>query len=138
MICLLLIPAYSLAGKEVSLQPGQKYKTIKTIHITGVYNDPNDRRISKETATASLAPKKYANKKSWYGFQKEVPAGTVMTIVRPIPKPWYLPFADDEYLVKLDPDLSEGLDVEIKLFRGFEGSLDGLNPEIFIREADSK
>lgn len=66
-------------------------------------------------------------------FQTEVPIGTVMAIVGAAPKPWYLYFYADQYFIKLDPDLSQGLEIKIQLDRGMAGNLDGLNPEIFSR-----
>ncbi len=42
-------------------------------------------------------------------------------------------FIANQYFIQLDPDLSRGLDVELELNRGIEGSLDGLNPELFER-----
>lgn len=39
------------------------------------------------------------------------------------------PFSEKRYLVSLDPDLSQGLDVELAAARGMEGSLDGLNSD---------
>ena len=39
----------------------------------------------------------------------------------------------NRYFVRLDPDLSRGLDIILELNRGIEGSLDGLNPELFER-----
>lgn len=126
--------AFCSVSDATDLQPGQKYKIIKSIYITGVYNSLEDRRISKETARAHLGPVKVYFKKSWYGFQREVPVGTVMTIISEIPKRWYHFFSAKSYLVRLNPDLSQELDVEIELARGFEGNLDGLNSEIFSRE----
>ena len=66
-------------------------------------------------------------------FQCEVPVGTIMTIIGPAPKAWHLPFLANRYFVRLDPDLSRGLDVVLELNRGIEGSLDWLNPELFNR-----
>ncbi|MCM2353518.1 MAG: hypothetical protein NDI63_07850 [Pseudobdellovibrio sp.] len=112
---------------------GQKYKIIKSIHIMGVYDDLNNRKLSKETARGYLHPIKFANRPH-VAFRTEVPAGTTMTIISVLKNPWYRPFLKSRFLVKLDPDLSQGLDVEIELARGLEGNLDGLNSEIFSRE----
>jgi hypothetical protein len=79
-----------------------------------------------------LEPKQYY-KKSRAAFQCEVPVGTIMTIIAPTPKVWHLPFMANRYFVQLDTDLSRGLDVVLELNRGIEGSLDGLNPELFSR-----
>lgn len=97
-----------------------------------VYDSLNNRQVSRETARAYLHSMRYYEKAS-VAFQCEVPAGTVMTIIGPAPKVWHLPFLADRYFVRLDPDLSRGLDVILELNRGIEGSLDGLNPELFSR-----
>jgi hypothetical protein len=54
-----------------------------------------------------------------------------MTIVGPTPKVWYLPFLATRYFVQLAPDPARGLEVELALNRGLEGSLNGLNPDLF-------
>lgn len=97
-----------------------------------VYDSLNNKRLSKETARAYLHSMRYYNK-SYVAFQNEVPPGTIMTIVGPAPKVWHLPFFADRYFVQLIPDPSRGLEVVLELNRGIEGSLDGLNPEIFSR-----
>jgi hypothetical protein len=68
-------------------------------------------------------------------FQYKVPVGTIMTIIRPAPKRLPLPFYANRYFVRLDPtDVHSELDVLLELNRGIEGSLDGLNPELFSRK----
>ncbi len=114
------------------LKVGQKYKIIKPVYLMGVYDSLNNRTLSKSTARAYLHSEEYY-KKSFVAFQTEVPTGTVMTIIGPAPKPWYLYFYADQYFIKLDPDLSQGLEIKIQLDRGMAGNLDGLNPEIFSR-----
>jgi hypothetical protein len=57
----------------------------------------------------------------------------MMTIIGTAPKVWSLPFFAKRYFVRLDPDLSGGLDVIVELSGGIEGTLDGLNPELFSR-----
>ena len=98
-----------------------------------IYDNVNNKQLSRDTARAYLESQKLANR-YFTAFQSEVPAGTIMTIIGPAPKVWHLPFFADRYFVRLYPDVSCGLDVEIELNRGFEGSLDGLNPELFSRE----
>lgn len=120
------------AGYAEGLKAGQKYKIIKPIFLTGVYDSLNNRTLSKDTARAYLDSKEYAKKAS-VAFQSQVPPGTVITIVGRAPKPWYLFFYADMYYIHLEPDLSQGLDVKLQLDRGLEGNLDGLNPEIFSR-----
>lgn len=112
------------------LVAGKKYKIIKPVYLTGEYNDRGRKVLSKETAIAYLDSYKYAMK-SYTAFKTEVPIGTAMTIIGPAPKAWYLFFQGDFHFVKLDPDLSQGLDIKLQLDRGMEGNLDGLNPEIF-------
>lgn len=113
-------------------QPGSRYKIIRPLYLMAVYDSLNNRQVSRETARAYLHSMRYYEKAS-VAFQCEVPAGTVMTIIGPAPKVWHLPFLADRYFVRLDPDLSRGLDVILELNRGIEGSLDGLNPELFSR-----
>ena len=115
-------------GGEIRLN--DKYEFIRPIYLSGVYKSLNDRRIEKDAATAYLQAEKYA-KTSWVAFQCEVRAGTIMTIVGRAPKVWYLPFLPRRYYVKLEPDVSRGLDVILELDRGLEGDLDGLNQELF-------
>jgi hypothetical protein len=98
--------------------------------LTAVYDSLNNRQLSRETARAYVDPIQYY-KKSSYAFQCEVPVGPIVTIIGPAPKVWHLPFFANRYFVRFDPDLSRGLDVVLELNRGIEGSLDGLNPEIF-------
>jgi len=111
-------------------QPGNRYKIVRAVYLMAVYNSLNDRQVSRETARAYLESKQ-TYKKSWVAFQCEVSAGTIMTIIGPAPKVWSLPFFANRYFVRLDPDPSRGLDVVLELNRGMEGSLDGLNPQLF-------
>jgi len=113
-------------------QSGNRYKIIRPVYLMAVYDSLNNRQVSRETARAYLHSMRYYEKAS-VAFQCEVPAGTIMTIIGPVPKVWHLPFFANRYFIKLDPDLSRGLDVELELNRGIEGSLDGLNPELFSR-----
>lgn len=118
-------------------QLGNRYKIVKPIYLIAAYESLNNRQISRETAFAYLRPEQNA-KRAWLAFQCEVPIGTIITIIGPAPKPevWHFPFFFKRYsvyLVRLDPDLSRGLDVMLELSLGMEGSLDGLNPELFSR-----
>lgn len=57
-----------------------------------------------------------------------------MIIIGPAPKRVSLPFFANRYFVRLDPaDLPSEIDIILELYRGIEGSLDGLNPELFSR-----
>ena len=122
----------SISYASEQLQTGNRYKIIGPVYLAAEYYSLNNRQVSKETARAYLESAQYY-KKSWVAFQCEVPAGTIMTIIGPAPKVWHLPFFANRYFVRLDPDLSRGLDVVLELNRGIEGSLDGLNPELFSR-----
>lgn len=113
-------------------QVGNRYKIIRPVYLMAAYDSLNNRQISRETARAYLESEKI-HKRSWMAFQCEVPAGTIMSIIGPAPKVWHIPFFPDRYYIKLEPDLSRGLDVVLELDRGIEGSLDGLNPELFSR-----
>jgi len=97
-----------------------------------VYDSLNNKTLSRATAKAFLNSEQYY-KKSFVAFQCEVPVGTTVTIIGIAPKVWYFPWLARSYLVRLDPDLSHGLDVIVELNRGIEGSLDGLNPNVFAR-----
>lgn len=118
------------------LQSGNQYKIIRPVYLQAAYYSLDDRRISRETARAYLESARIPQR-SWMAFQCEIPAGTVMTIVGPAPKVWHLPFLANRYFVRLNPDLSQGVDVILELNRGIEGSLDGLNPELFDRQKGS-
>lgn len=114
------------------LQPGNRYKIVRPLYLMAVYDSLDNKQLSRETARAYLHSMQYYQK-SWVAFQCEVPVGTIMTIIGPAPKVWYLPFFANRYFVRLDPNPSRGLDVVLELNRGIEGSLDGLNPELFSR-----
>jgi hypothetical protein len=112
--------------------PGSRYKIVRPVYLAAEYFSLNNRQVSRETARAYLESKQ-TYQKSWVAFQCEVPVGTIMTIIGPAPKVWSLPFFANRYFVRIDPDLSRGLDVVLELNRGIEGNLDGLNPELFSR-----
>ena len=103
---------------------------MRPLYLMAVYDDLNNRKLSRETARAYLHPMQYYEK-SYVAFQSEVPIGTTMTVIGPVPKVWHLPFFASRYAVRLDPDLSRGLDVILELNRGIEGDMDGLNSELF-------
>lgn len=132
LIYVLMIATICNASYAGELVAGKKYKIIKPTYLTGEYIDRGNKVLSKETAIAYLDSYKYAMK-SYTAFKTEVPIGTVMTIIGPAPKKWYLLFQGDFYFIKLEPDLSQGLDIKLQLDRGMEGDLDGLNPAIFSR-----
>jgi hypothetical protein len=113
-------------------QPGNRYKIVRTVYLAAEYLSLNNRQVSRETARAYLESRQFY-KKSWVAFQCEVPVGTIMTIIGPAPKVWHLPFLANRYFVRLDPDVSRGLDIVLELDRGVDGNLDGLNPELFAR-----
>jgi hypothetical protein len=112
-------------------KPGNRYNIIRPVYLMAVYNTDN-RQLSREAASAYLHAVRYVDR-YFVAFQCEIPTNTIMTIVGPAKKAWYLPFSANRYFVRLDPDVSRGLDVELALDRGIEGGLDGLNPEIFER-----
>ena len=113
-----------------SPQIGNRYEIIRPIYLTAVYNSMKTPQISREMARAYLISELIYFKHS-YAFQSKVPVGTVMTIIGPAPKVWNIPFLAKRYFVRLEPDPSRGLDVELVLYEELKGSLDGLNPEIF-------
>lgn len=111
------------------LQPGDQYKIIGSVYLSGVYRDLNNRQVNREMAVGSLTAVRFSGPE--VAFQCIVPVETIMTIIGPAPKRLPLPFFANRDLVRLDPDLSRGLDVILELNRGIEGNLDGLNPELF-------
>jgi hypothetical protein len=113
------------------LQTGSRYKIIGPMYLSGIYNQLNNRQITKETAQGSLTAVQFSGPE--VGFQCKVPVGTVMTIIGPAPKRFPLFFLADQYFVRIDPDLSRGLDVVLELNRGVDGNLDGLSPALFER-----
>ena len=132
LLIVFLVNFCGLAHASDELQIGVQYKIVKPVYLMGVFNSLNNRKLSSATARAYLHSTKYYEK-SEVAFQYEVPVGTVITFIGSVQKVWYLPFSVNQYLVRLDPDLSSGLDVVLKLNRGLEGSLDGLNPGLFTR-----
>ena len=111
-------------------QPGNRYKIIRPVYLQAAYYSLNNRQVSRETARAYLESQRI-HERSWMAFQCEVPVGTIMTVIGPAPKVWHLPFLANRYFVRINPDLSRGLDIVLELNRGIEGHLDGLNPELF-------
>lgn len=108
--------------------PGSRYKIIGTLYLTGIFRDLNNRQLS----LAHLSPVQSSGPE--VAFERKVPVGTIMIILGPAPKRVPLPFFAKRYFVRLEPtDLPREIDVIIELYRGVEGSLDGLNPELFSR-----
>ena len=112
-------------------QPGNRYKIVGPLYLSGIYLKLNNRQLNKQAAVGSLTAVQFSGPE--VGFQCKVPVGTIVTIIGPAPKRFPLFFIANRYYVRLDPDLSRGLDVELELNRGIEGNLDGLNPELFSR-----
>lgn len=109
-------------------QPGNRYKIVGPLYLTGVYGNLNNRKLT----WADLSPVRYSGPE--VAFQRIVPIGTIMFIIGPAPKRVWLPFFANRYFVRLEPtDLSSEFDIILELNRGIEGSLDGLNPELFSR-----
>ena len=115
-----------------SLDAGNRYRIVGPVYSSGVYRSLNNRQLNRQMAFGSLSAVRFSGPE--VAFQCEVPLGTIMTIVDSAPKVWHLPFLANRYFVRLDPDLSRALDVDLELNRGIEGSLDGLNPAIFRKE----
>lgn len=114
------------------LRPGNRYKVIGPVYLSGVYRDLNNRQLNRQMAVGYLDAVRFSGPE--VAFQREIPVGTIMTIISPAPKVWRFPFSfPNRYFVRLDPDLSSELDVILELDRGMEGSLDGLNPKLFSR-----
>lgn len=107
-----------------------QYRVIKPIYLMGVYNSLNDRRIAPDAASAYLNIRRYYDT-VWVAFQDEVPIGTIISVTAIAPRKLWSVFSDPRYLVRLEPDISRGLEVILRLDAGLEGSLDGLNPSLF-------
>lgn len=112
-------------------QLGSRYKIIGPVYFSGIYLNLNNRQLNKQLAFGDLSAVKFSGPE--VAFQEKVPVGTVMTIISPAKKGWRLFYFVDEYVIKLEPDISRELEVELALNRGIEGNLDGLNPELFSR-----
>lgn len=113
-------------------QPGNRYKIIGPMYMSGIYKNLNNRQLNRKLAFGALTAVRFSGPE--VAFQCEVPEGTIMTIIGPAPKVWHLPFLANRYFVRLAPDLSRGLDVVLELNAGIEGSLDGLNPKLFSQQ----
>ena len=121
----------SYASEE--LQPGNRYKIIGPVYLSGVYLNLNNRQLNRQMAIESLTSVRFSGPE--VAFQRVVPVGTIMTIIGPAPKRISLPFLANRYFIRLDPmEPPSELDVILELNRGIEGSLDGLNPEYFSRQ----
>lgn len=112
-------------------QAGNRYKIIGPLYLSGIYKNLNNRQLNRDMAVGSLTAVQFTGPE--VGFQCKVPVGTIVIIVGPAPKRLPLFFYANRYFIKLDPDLSRGLDVVLELDRGIEGSLYGLNPKLFSR-----
>ncbi len=121
-----------LSNSAEDLKPGTQYEIIGSVYLMAVYNSLNDRRLTVSTARAYMHSRQLAEK-SFMAFQVKLPEGTIMTIISPAKKVWHIPELVDQYVVRLEPDLSRGLDVVLELDRGIEGDMDGLNPKLFAR-----
>jgi hypothetical protein len=120
----------SYASEEI--QPGNRYKIVGTMYLSGVYRNLNIRKLNRQMAVGSLTAVRFSGPE--VAFQHIVPVGTIMINVGPAPKRVSLPFFANRYFVRLDPtDMPSELDIILELNRGIEGSLDGLNPELFSR-----
>jgi hypothetical protein len=122
---------YGLSSASEELQAGNRYKIVGPVYLSGIYRNLNNRQLNRQMAVGSLTAVRFSGTE--VAFQCEVPKGTIMTIIGSAPKVWHLPFLANRYYVRLDPDLSRGLDVILELNRGLEGNLDGLNSEFFSR-----
>lgn len=120
----------SHAGEK--LQSGDQYEVIGPLYLYGVYNDLNDRQLKKSGLSGSLIALRISGPE--VAFERVVPIGTIVTITGSAPKRIPLPFFANVYFVRFEPEISRELDVVFfELNRGAEGTLNGLNPELFKR-----
>jgi hypothetical protein len=113
-------------------QPGSRYKIVGPVYLSSIYRNLNNRQLNRQMAYGTLTAVRFSGPE--VAFQCKVPVETIMTIIGPAPKRLPLPFYANRYFVRLDPmDVHSELDIILELNRGIEGSLDGLNPELFDR-----
>ena len=103
----------SYAGEQP--QPGDRYKIVGPMYVSGIYKKLNNRQINRQMAVGSLTAVRFSGPE--VAFQCEVPVGTIMTIIGPAPKSWYLPFSANRFFIRLDPDLAHGIDVVLEIGR---------------------
>lgn len=114
-------------------QIGNQYKIVGPMYLSGIYLNLNSRQLNRQLAFGDLTAVQFSGPE--VAFQRKVPVGTIMTIVDRAPKRVPLPFYANRYFIRLEPvDPPSELDVILELNRGIEGSLDGLNPELFSRQ----
>jgi len=124
------------ASSAEELQPGSRYKIVGPVYLAGIYLDLDKRQLKRGLAVEDLTAVQFKGPE--VAFQRRVPVGTIVTIIGPAPKrvSWF-PFLAKQYFVRVEPkDPPSDLDVLLELNRGIEGSLDGLNPELFSRESE--
>jgi hypothetical protein len=128
----IMIGSTSAVADAIRPQLGATYKIVRPIYLMAVYESMDEKLAGRGAVRAYLQPERYA-KTRWVAFQCKVPAGTVMTIIRPAPSAKDLWNRYDAYYVQLDPDPSRQLDVIVQLFRGFGDASGGLSAEFFER-----
>ena len=115
-------------------QIGNQYKIVGPVYLSGIYLNLNNRQLNRQLASGQVSAVQYSGPE--VAFQRIVPVGTIMTIIGIAPKRLPLPFYANRYFVRLEPTgMSIELDLILELDLGIEGSLDGLNPELFSRPA---
>lgn len=115
-------------------QAGNRYKIVGSVYLASIYLSLNNRQLTRQLAVGDLTAVRFSGPE--VAFQRIVLIGTIMTIIGPEPKRVPLPWFAKRYFVRLEPastDLPSELDISLELNRGIEGSLDGLNPELFSR-----
>jgi hypothetical protein len=115
---------------EVQLLPGESYRIVRSVDLMAVHESMSDRREGKKPKLAYLHPQRYAMTR-WVAYQCEVPAGTVMAIVRPAPRVKGFGHPYLAYYVKLQPNPPGQQEVIVGLSRGFGDESGRLNPEFF-------
>src|SRR3979411_1026530 len=126
---LIVMSIFCVSSYAEELQPGNRYKIVRPVYLSGVYRDLNNRQLNRQLAFGSLTAMRFSGPE--LAFQCIVPVGKLMSVIGTCAKRLPLPFFANRYFVRLDPDLSGGLDVIVELNRGMEGTLDGLNSGLF-------
>src|SRR4030065_858404 len=65
------------------LQPGNRYKIVGPVYLSGVYLNLNNRQLNRQMAVGSLTAVRFSGPE--VAFQRIVPVGTIMTILGPAP-----------------------------------------------------
>ncbi len=110
-------------------QIGARYTVNGTLYATGIFSATSNRQLSY----VELVPILISGPE--VAFRHFVPIGTTLIFVEALPRRLWMPFFPLRYKVRLEPtDLPKNVDTILELGRGNEGTLDGLNPNLYKRQ----